>query len=109
MSRVEGGETPTPISRGQLYRNYGAANATSRQSREDMKHESQMGFNSHQFETVELPFTPEQRYHQFRLMMWNYSTGFISHDDYKRAARPKKCLAGFFLCYAGTVAALRFQ
>ena len=43
------------------------------------------------------------------MMMWNYSTAFISNEDYKRASFPKKCISGFFLCYAGALVFLKMQ
>ena len=43
------------------------------------------------------------------MMMWNYSTTFISHEDYKRSSYPKKCLAGFFAGYGSALLLLRYQ
>ena len=41
------------------------------------------------------------------MMVRNYSTAFISQEDYKKSSFPKKCLAGFMLGYAGFILHLR--
>ena len=42
-------------------------------------------------------------------MMWNYSTLLISHEDRKRAAKPKKYLAGFFAAYGSVLLFLKLR
>ena len=42
-------------------------------------------------------------------MVWNYSTLFISEEDYKRASFPKKCLLGFAVCYVGVAGVIKLQ
>ena len=71
--------------------------------------EAEMRFQNHQITHIELPFTPEQRYHQFRMMMWSYSTLFITPEDQAAAARPKKGLFGFGAAYAVAIAYLKYQ
>lgn len=68
-----------------------------------------INFKNHQFNQVRLPFTQEQRYFQFRQMMWNYGRHVISEDDWKLSARPKKQILGFGLFWGAIAAALRYQ
>ena len=43
------------------------------------------------------------------MMMWSYSTLFVTPEDQAAAARPKKGLFGFGLAYAGAIAYLKYQ
>ncbi|TNV75640.1 hypothetical protein FGO68_gene8410 [Halteria grandinella] len=50
----------------------------------------QIGAGNMMFKHVEFPLTYDQRYQLFRQILWQFSFGYISEEDYKAISRPKK-------------------
>lgn len=53
----------------------------------------QVGGGNMMFKHVEFPLTYDQRYQLFRQILWQFSFGYISEEDYKTIGRPKKVAA----------------
>ena len=90
-----------------LARSFQASNATSRMS-QSRALDQDIALKIRGPAYFSLPLSEQQRYHQFAMMVKNYSTSFISQEDYKKSSFPKKCLTGFLLCYAGFVLHMRY-